>query len=626
MAAIIELNEAQAEAVFAEGNVLCCSVPGSGKSAVLIEKTKHILATVREPNIILITFSRQAADELKEKLKKSVPPKQLQYVTAGTFHSIALRQLVQAGKASRVLNDTEANYYLMLALRQTGVDLEADKAGALVSACKLDRHSFESQPEVLELHDAYAELLRKEKKMDFTDMMVRAVSLMRAKNQADRLRPLPATNILVDEMQDIDRPQLEWLYCHNNDYCSMTGVGDDDQSIFSFRRGLGYHGMMEFAKMTDAKILTLNINYRSTSQILDNASRLISHNSDRIPKQLISDRGPGIEPKLILYSERDKQYEDIVSRIIAICKDNPAPRNYDPSKPNKYAYTVKKGQIAILTRTNFNLLPIERELIKAQIPCFRVGRKPIWEEPVVETLTSLLTSLHNRDNTGLEIALKWFGVADIVLDDIKKLFEGVHNFLNPKHAASKHNSEYGKQLAEFAVLAGGWIKTLTDPDDPSEAAQGVIYGVCSWMIRVIEIKNQEAGKGKKDTRSINLIESALELLDLVRGDLRQRLIRAKNDEEPNMPRVVLGTFHSSKGLEWEYVFLADCNQGLIPSKEAEFIQEQLEEERRLMYVAETRARDSLVIYADETRISQFVFESGFILPEKEKRPELVLQG
>lgn len=627
MAAVINLNDRQQEAVCSDENTLIFSVPGSGKTRVLIECVKDILRRVARPAIMLITFSNQAAEELRDRLKRDLRSDQLQFVRVSTFHAAALRQLTQAGKKVNVLNDAEANHYVSLALRNTGVDIEFENASALITACKLNRAQFANQPDVLALEEAYSELLQSKNLMDFTDMMVRSVSLMRAKNRADRLPRIPLTHILIDEMQDVDDIQLEWLFCHIDDNCIAKGVGDDDQSIYRFRGATGYAGMMRFAKMTGAKVITFDTNYRSTTQILEYAGRLIKHNSNRVHKELVSARGPGAEPKLILYSEREDEYEDIVRRIVEICKDNPPPPTHD-GVTGKYAYTVRKGQITVLCRTNFNLMPIERELIKAQVPCIRLGRKSIWDEHVVQVFTSLLRGLYAREATGLEVALKWYGVADIVLDDIRKRFDNAHNFFNPAHQASKHTGEYGKDIAGLAVLAGGWIKTLANADDPSEAAQGVIYGVSSWMLRVIEERNQDSAKAKakKDTRSANLIESALELLDLVKGDIRLRLMRAQKDDEPKMARVVLQTFHGSKGTESEIVFLADCNQGLTPSKEAGLSIEAEEEERRLFYVAITRAREMLYVYSDEMKVSQFVLESGFVLPEKEKRPDFMLQA
>lgn len=628
MAAVINLNDAQQDAVCSNENVLIFSVPGSGKTRVLIERVKEILRTISHPAILLITFSNQAADELRDRLKRAIRPEQMPCVRVSTFHAAALRQLTQGGKKVNVLNDVEANHYVALAIRQTGVDIEFESATALITACKLNRAEFANQPEVLALEEAYNEFLRSKNLMDFTDMMVRSVSLMRAKNRADRLPRIPATHILVDEMQDADDVQLEWLFCHIDDNCIAMGVGDDDQSIYRFRGATGYAGMMKFAQMTGAKIIKFNTNYRSTEKILEYSARVIKNNLKRVPKELVSVRGPGLEPKLVLYSDREDQYEDIVRRIVEICKTNPVPAPREDGAAAKYAYTVAKGQITVLCRANFNLMPIQRELIKAQVPCIRMGRKSIWEENVVQVFTSLLRALYSNDSTGLEVALRWYGISDVVLEDIRNRFKCAHNFFDPFHAASKHCGEYGKNVAEFAVLAGGWIKTLKNADDPSDAAQGVIYGVSSWMLRVLEERNQDSAKlkAKRDTRGINLIESALELLDLVRGDIRQRLMLAQKDDEPKMARVVLQTFHASKGTESDYVFLADCNQGLTPSKEAGLSEDALEEERRLFYVAMTRARDGLFVYADETKVSQFVLEAGFVLPEKEKRPEFALRG
>lgn len=622
MAPVFELNEAQTDAVLAHENILCCACPGSGKTRVLVEKVKHILASTQDPLIVLITFSRDAANELYERIKKEVRPDQMDSLVIGTFHSIALRQLKRAKLAMRIVNGAETNHYLAQAIREVGLDIEPEQADALINACKLDPSFGEEQPEAFELYKAYTTFMQRDQVMDFADMLVRTVSLMRAKNKDGRLEPIPATHILVDEFQDIDRLQMEWLKCHMQGDCIVCAVGDDDQSIYGFRRGLGYKGMMEFVEMAAARIITLNVNYRSTAAILEYSGRLIGHNLDRVQKKLVSHRGDGAEPRLFLYDERVKQYEGVVDKVVNICQGNPKPKNaFNPDLPSKYLYSVRKGQVAILARTNFNLLPMEKELIKAQVPCYRMGKKPIWEEHVLQVLSSILTSLHSKESIGIELAFRWSGVSDLVVDDIQKRVGSLYNFITPSHPQPRPTNEYGDAVLDFATRAAGWVKTLANADDPNEAAQGVIYGVCFWMIKAVELRNKDSSK--KDGRSINLIESALELLDQVRGDIPQRLLRAKTDEDPNLPRVVLATFHSSKGLEWDNVFLIDCNQGLVPSKESEDVLELIEEERRLFYVAMTRARDQLTIFSDETRVSDFILDAGFVLPEKDK-PQLEL--
>lgn len=615
MTAVIDLNQSQTDAVLADDHVLCCACPGSGKTRVLVEKVKHILLSASDPLIVLITFSRDAAHELMDRIKKEVRTSQLDAIVIGTFHSIALRQLRRAKRSGYIVNQVETNHYLFQAIRQAGVNIELEKADELITACKLDPAYGANDPVAFALFTAYTALMRRDNAMDFTDMLSRAVELMRSPDQAEAITPIPATHILVDEFQDIDRLQLEWLKCHMDGDATVCAVGDDDQSIYGFRRGLGYRGMMEFVEFADARIITLNVNYRSTASILEYAARLIGHNLDRVRKDLVSERGPGKEPILIEYESRDQQYESLVDKIVAICSQNPKPRHReDAGFSHKYLYTVRKGQIAVLARTNFNLLPIETALIKAQIPCFRMGRKPIWEEHVLQVFASLLTALHNRESIGIELAFRWWGVPDTVVDDIRSRTGTLYDLINPMHPTPRPVDEYGKDIAEFATRAAGWVRTLANADDPNEAAQGVIYGVSSWMIAAVDTKNAVAKK--KDARSANLIESALELLDLVRGDIPQRLMRAKSDDDPQLPRVVLSTFHSSKGLEWNNVFLADCNQGLVPSREADEDHDLLEEERRLFYVAMTRARDYLVVYTEQGRASEFIHDAGFVFPEK----------
>ena len=624
MAQVFDLNDAQKDAVLADENILCCACPGSGKTRVLTEKVGYILETTPDALIVLITFSRDAASELKKRIFEKVPANRRDRLVIGTFHSIALKQLKRAKLALRIASTTETLHYVSLAIREVGADITPEIADGLINSCKLDASFGQDHPEALELYEAYSGFMQRDGVMDFADMLFRAVGEIRA----DNLAPIPATHMLVDEFQDIDRLQLEWLKCHMAGDCIMTAVGDDDQSIYGFRRGLGYKGMMEFAEVAQARVITLNVNYRSVAPVLDYSGRLIARNLDRVQKDFVAFRGTGRQPRVIVCKDKDHQYEDVVNRVLEVCftngpsqtdiRANPAPETTEegggePASARRLLYIVKEGQIGILARTNFNLWAMETALIKAGVPCKRLGKKSLWDEHAVEVYCSLLSSIHNHDSVGLDVAFRWAGFPDLVLDDIRKRFGSLLEFVSGQNNAQQAANDYGEAVKEFAKFAAFWVAAL--PAKDNDDVTGVVDGVKTWMVKTAERRQETTAKG--ESRDIPVLLSANARLASLYGQVPQRLFKAKmQDGDEKVKKVVLSTFHSSKGLEWEHVFLIDCNQGLVPSKEAEDVHELIEEERRLFYVAMTRARDTLTIYTDKDRVSEFIHDAGFILAEE----------
>lgn len=278
-----KLNEAQRRAVEAEESILCCACPGSGKTTVVITKVRHILKTHPDPWIVMTTFSRDAADEMlgrisgkKDQGKKDAPPpltpEQLKRITIGTFHSLAMRQLKEIGKVGKILSDIEARHLINRALHDAGSELSIDDADAIIARCKSDSAYAAEHPDYARLTKAYCKLQLASNAQDFTDLILLANKFM----AQGKLKPLKATHLLSDETQDIDQMQYDWLMHHIPQGAILTAVGDDDQSIYGFRRSLGYKGMMDIVTATGADIITLDTNYRSTAGIVDAASKLIA--------------------------------------------------------------------------------------------------------------------------------------------------------------------------------------------------------------------------------------------------------------------------------------------------------------------------------------------------------------
>ena len=596
---VVKLNEAQQRAVESEDPILCCACPGSGKTRVLIAKVRHILRTHHDPRIVMTTFSRDAAEEMLDRIQKEkgLSREQLSRLTIGTFHSLALRQLKEIGKIGKILSDIETRHLINRALHDTGLEITPDEAEANIARCKADKEFAKAYPELARLTAVYRKHQEATDGQDFTDLLITANELM----AAGKLKPIRATHILADEFQDIDDMQYEWLMHHLGQTpapCACA-VGDDDQSIYGFRRSLGYKGMMDFVAATGAEIITLDTNYRSTSGIIESASKLIAYNADRVPKNIKSARGAGPAPKVIPLGKDDSQAMRIVHLLDKVCAKNGVPEPLPNREP--YRFGVRAGQVAVLSRTNAGLHEIESVFINHRVPYMRTGRS-FWDAPVLQVYLAILQSLIHKDGMGLEIGLRWAKISDAQIRQLTEIAGGsIWNFIDPMGPVPLPGTG-SAELESMVRLGRGWTTKLTGKGAEA-GAQGPIYGVASWMSRVMtktcgedDDGNAIQERGRREVRDLDRLEAARDALADARGPLATRIRRVQEGDGAEIPRVILSTFHASKGLEWDHVYLIDCYGGVVPKVSELCSEDEIAEERRVFYVAMTRARDELTIF------------------------------
>ncbi len=610
---VINLNEEQQRAVESEEPILCCACPGSGKTRVLIAKVRHILRTHPDPWIIMTTFSRDAADEMLERIEheKGLTRDQLSRLTIGTFHALALRQLKGVGKIGKILSDIEARHLITRAIHDLRMEIPPDEAESAIARCKADKAFAKKFPALADLTEAYMELQESVDAQDFTDLLLKANAMM----AAGTLKPLRATHILADEFQDIDDMQYEWLMHHlavDPSPCA-SAVGDDDQSIYGFRRSLGYKGMMDFVAATGASIITLDTNYRSTAGIIESASKLIAYNTDRVPKRIKAARGPGPLPQVIPLGKDDNQAMRIIHMLDKVCSKNQVPEPLPNCEP--FRFGVRAGQAAVLSRTNAALHEIEVMFLNHRVPYLRTGRS-FWDAPVLQVYLAMLQSLIHKDGMGLEIGLRWAKINESTIRYLTDVAGGsVWNYIDPIEPVQLPNT--GSAEVESLVRLGrGWTAKLTGRGAEA-AAKGPIYGVAGWMSRVMtktcgedDDGNTIQERGRREIRDLDRLEAARDTLADARGPLAARIRRVQETDGADIPRVILSTFHASKGLEWDHVFLIDCYGGAVPKVDPGCSEEEVSEERRVFYVAMTRARDELVIFTRTHKPnSEFLVES-----------------
>lgn len=613
----LALNPAQQDAVTANENILCCACPGSGKTRVLVEKVKHVLKTMPSARIILTTFSRDAAREMSDRiqraLKKMNQEQLMGRLVVGTFHSLSMRQLKDAGLAKRILSQIEVDHVVHRAIEISRVDIPIDDAEAAIYACKADPDYAARHPGEAALAKAYQKELANRNACDFADLLLQANELM-AKGQ---LKPIEATHVFADEFQDIDRVQFRWLGFHMAGNRISCAVGDDDQSIYGFRASLGYRGMMDFQANTGARIITLDTNYRSTARILESAARLISTNTDRVAKRLRAQRGDGQTPRVVQVAEPEHQAMDIITSLDAICHGNELPKT---KHATPYRFGVRRGQAAVLARTNRLLDGLERIFNEYRVPYLRAGSS-FWDESAAQVFLSLLQGLHSRDSTGIEVALRWAGVKDHNLRALGSACGG--NLWNLLANGTRMPVNCGQEAADFVHFGHNWAQRLSGAHS-DYAIGGVISGVHDWMKSVVtetcgvdELGSATARTGRKlRLRDLWILTAVKDALTDLKGPIPVRTTLARREGEQHIPRVILSTFHASKGLEFDHVFLIDVVTGVVPKLDEHATDADIEEERRAFYVAMTRARDSLTIYTgqEQKKVSEFLHDAELVTP------------
>jgi superfamily I DNA/RNA helicase len=618
----VVLDQAQQEAVDAVENILCCACPGSGKTRVLVAKVTHVLKTHPDPFIIMTTFSRDAADEMLKRIKEvqkkeiragiknPLTNEQMKRLTIGTFHSLALRQIRAIGKVGKILSAIETRHLIFRSLHESRLEISPEDADAYISRCKADKAFAEAHPDYARLTACYCRLQAELGRQDFTDMLMQANQLM----ASGKIKPIRATHVLADEYQDIDALQFDWLMHHLAQNPVACAVGDDDQSIYGFRRAMGYRGMMDYVAATNAKIIKLDTNYRSTRGLVESTSKLIGYNLDRVSKKIKTARGDGPSPKTVVLAKEDDQALRIIHLLDEICADNTMPARAAGDAP--YRFAVRAGQAAVLTRTNIHLNAIERVFRQANVPCLRLGRA-FWDTPVLQVYLTLLQSLVSQEGMGLEIALRWAQVSEAKIRNLLQQTDGnLWTLIDPQTPVIKGGSG-NAALDQLMVQGRGWRQKL-DGLTENDAAEGVIIGVTGWMNGVLTQRNSLdddgvtiRGSGKQQIMGLDHIKAASDTLYAKRGSLQNRLMSLQRNESEEIPRVILATFHASKGLEWEHVFLADVYGGVVPKITEDATDEEVDEERRVFYVAMTRARDSLTIFGRADKpVCEFLADAG----------------
>lgn len=540
------------------GNNLTVALPGSGKSTTCIAGLVKLLEQNRKARPWMVTFTRAATTSIANKLRLLLSKKDFDRVGVSTFHGIILEQYKTLPKQCDLIMDGRFEGKVSEAMMACGYMGEHDEAKQTID---LETRQLNMDVNTIStITRTYLSVLEERNLIDF-NLMCREVVFGLRKGAIKRLA---ITHMIVDEFQDTDEVQLAWMEEHALSGVSITAVGDDDQSIYSFR-GLGFKIMSQFTERFDAKTYYLSTCYRCGGDILKAAERIITTNQGRIPKEMKAAADHAGNVTIIQAANRELSYESLVENI-----------------------TRHTGSWAVLARTGFHLDKIELLLHSQKIACRRTAGRSIWTTSTGDSLLRVFRMILNQNvddsaHYALTALMKLQG------DDLNE-FEK-RGAMNISAALYLLPESKGKQLLQVVTTV------FADTINPVFIKRNITLLTAAIEQLVEEKKN------------LAIARSILKILEESTGSWHERLTMfvgrltptRENKElklEPTV--VVLTTLHGSKGLEWDNVAIVDCNVKSIPSPKVD-TEEGIEEERRLMYVGMTRAIHRLELHTHGER-------------------------
>ena len=596
---LTELNELQREAVeHINGPCLVIAGAGSGKTKVLTTRIANLINEgVPSYHILAITFTNKAAKEMKERIGKIVDNCES---FVGTFHSFGMRiireNVLKLGMERNftILDSDDVLSLIKKILKDKGYDTKEVSPSYIRNRISFIKNEmltnaeiekfFQSEMEKIayEVYLEYNVKLKKNNSVDFDDLLWLPVKLFKENPDVLEHYQDKFQYILIDEYQDTNEVQYKLVKLLAEKYRNLFVVGDPDQSIYQFR-GANYKNILNFEKdYPDAKVISLEDNYRSTEMILEAANSVIKNNKERKEKNLRSHHGKGLKIKYMRAYDEKNEIALVISEIKKLFLEG-----------------YKKKDIAVFYRTNAQARVVEEQFLKANIPYKVVGSYYFYARKEIKDLICYLRLILNfHDNVSLERVIN-VPKRGIGTTSIRKLLE----------KASAENTSMFDVLSSPKEMEFKNLLIELKKDSESLSLTELVDDVLekSGMKRELELDSSLESELRLDNlmefRSITkTYEDTTGSVDL--GDFLEEIsLVADISEHKNEDDVVtLMTMHSAKGLEFPIVFLVGMEEGLFPHQNSFNEEDGIEEERRLCYVAITRAKERLYISNAKSRM------------------------
>jgi len=622
-----ELNPSQRDAVlYTDGDSMVIAGAGSGKTRVLTYKIAHLLEEGVEPWAILaLTFTNKAAGEMKQRIAARVGENRARYLWMGTFHSIFSRILRteadRIGYSSNftIYDQTDSQNLIKSIIRDMQLDDKTYKpnvvqnrisnaknrlvtASVYVQNADIYKHDqFKRIPMVGKIYERYEQRCRQSDAMDFDDLLLNTFILFRDHPDVQERYGTSFKYILVDEYQDTNYAQhcIVWqLTRHGAKVCV---VGDDAQSIYSFR-GANLDNMLKFSKLyPDSKLFKLEQNYRSTQTIVEAAGSLICKNHAQIPKKVFSENEQGDKIK-VLCAHSDKEESEMVANrmldlhtfkdvpwheIAVLYRTNAQSRAFEESLRKRglpykiyggLSFYQRKEIKDVIAYFRMSVNPNDEEAFKRIInyPARGIGQTTIGKilSAAMDNGVSLWTVICNQSDYNLDVNS---GTAS-KLAGFRNMLEGFMADVSTLDA---------KQLSERIVNETGIMRELRA--DTTIEGEGRLQNVEELMNNIAQFCKDREEEGNDNNRMQDYLSEVSLMTD------------QDNETEEDLEKVTLMTVHAAKGLEFDAVFIVGLEENLFPSDMSGDGEREIEEERRLFYVAMTRARKYLTLLFATTR-------------------------
>ncbi len=593
------LNPAQYEAVSAvNGNYLLIAGAGTGKTRTLVFRVARLVeAGIPPESILLLTFTRKAAKEMLDRASLLLDSR-CNRISGGTFHSFAnitLRKygsLINIDPGFTILDQGDSEDIINVIRGQLNLDQikkRFPKKSTLFKFISLSRntaipletivedeypHFFPFIDKILDIAKVYASYKKRNNNLDYDDLLFYLTEFLKS-NQANSFLS-KIEFVMIDEYQDTNILQYELVKALTRLNNNLMVVGDDSQSIYSFR-GANFKNIIEFPKhFNDAKVIKIEENYRSTQEILNFANHIIDGAIEKFPKNLYTRQPDGELPAIVTAENENMQSQFIVNRVLELREEG-----------------VALEDIAILFRSSYHSFDLEVELNKANIPYIKFGGIKFVEASHVKDMIAFLRVVANHKDfiSWYRILMLHEGIgpkkAQAIIDILSQ-----PNFTFDFSGKMPVTKNVHNQLLLLFELLNSIKKGKKSPTEKTE----LIY---TYYTDLFKAKYDDHNKRKKDIETLINMSVNYKSLDSFLSDLAleppQDSVNDLSDTKSDEEYLTLSTIHSAKGLEWHSVFIIHAMDGFFPGAQSLEKLDQMEEERRLMYVAATRAKKNLYV-------------------------------
>ncbi|MCH2182444.1 MAG: UvrD-helicase domain-containing protein [Mariniblastus sp.] len=615
---IIEpLNEAQRQAVMhREGPLLMLAGPGSGKTRVITHRIAYLVSQgVPARSILALTFTNKAADEMRNRISALVPGAP---AWSGTFHRFCSRllrqraEMVGLGENFSIYDTADSRKVVKQAIENAKVNAQHYSVDSLINqisflkARGLTPAEFDPRPghpldQIMgRVYPEYQEQLRRANAVDFDDLLLHTIDLLRHNPELRRGLDGQYQYVMVDEYQDTNHAQYQLVRLLNHDTRNLSVTGDPDQSIYGWR-GADLNNILEFERdYPNAVVVRLEQNYRSTGAILSVADQLIANNLRRKQKRLLTEKEMGEAVRLVTYPSPREESADIAEQIdLAIRQGGRAPSDF-----------------AIFYRANWLSRSLEHALGRMSIPYQIVNGHEFYQRREIKDVLAYLHLINNpRDNVAFEriVNVPSRKIGKVTLGRIREFAEAEKICL--LDAARKCglietiSKGAATKVAKFVALFDELSVLETEVVEAIIQQVVTLTGYRDWLIQ------DDSDEGHERAGNIDELLVAAQEFDMEHPEdggleayLEQSALVSDTDAwESEANFVTLMTIHAAKGLEFPSVFIVGCEDGILPHERSQESDDEIEEERRLLFVGITRAQEILQLSRSVSRFKRGAF-------------------